>query len=579
MASRPSSSCSSTRPHPFLSRRERRRKIPDQVDSLAPYLPGLLRFRGQPINTRDWFPFNPLYSTRVPEFLTLRAGRGVGKSVAMMARQLIRLARFPYHQVLVVCPLVSQSDRLSIEYFQPMLAESPLGALLQHGGRSGSVRRRVFANGAIVNFLYAFVRVDQCRGYHIHDLIIDESQDIDPEFIPVLNECASLPNRTILCGGTSKTRDTSLEKSYQDSSASVWRIPCAACGHIATATLPPDGDVDQMIGPWRDDISEERPATVCPRCRRPIHPRHGWWEHRKPENAGRSLGLHIPQVIMPMHYANPQRWRDLLAKRDGSQNYTTGKFVNEVLGEPWDVAHRLIGIDDIKAAATLGPNTLEAARHRVSRAGYRLIVLGVDWGGGGVSGVSRTALAACGLAPDGTAEVLYGQKIPPEFDALREARTILQVAQALQVGVIAHDYNGVGSAREDLLRQFGWSLNQLMPIVYWDSPGNLIIDHVPPSGSRSRGYYHLQKARAFQFLAQAIRRQRVRFFNYDRVSDDHPGLLWDLYQLVEDAVEGPIRTHYRVRRASDSVSDDFAQAVNLGCWGLWHATGTRPKLD
>jgi phage terminase large subunit GpA-like protein len=105
---------------------------------------------------------------------------------------------------------------------------------------------------------------------------------MDPDLIPVIREVMSHSKWGISWfTGTPKTEDNAIEKQWQRSSQAEWFIKCEACNHY---NIPhKDYDLVKMIGPVRDDISEERPAVVCAKCSRPVQPRKGRWVHQRPE--------------------------------------------------------------------------------------------------------------------------------------------------------------------------------------------------------------------------------------------------------------------------------------------------------
>lgn len=379
-------------------------------------------------------------------------------------------------------------------------------------------------------------------------------------------------------GGSSKTNDTTLEKKYKESTQSLWHTPCT-CGATTVATVEDSGGhLHAMIGPYHDRISSSHPATLCHACRRPIHPGHGYWVHRYPERARVSVGLHIPQPIMPMHFTNPVKWRQLIGKKDGAANFGYGKYLNEVLGEPYDLAHRLITEAELQKAGQGRPaNTVENCRAACRSGVYQWIAVGVDWSGGGEDEVSRTGIAVVGLHRDGHLDVLYGCKRPSLEAAEDQARFILQLATDCGAMAIAHDYNGVGVAREDFLRMFGWPQERFMPLVYNDTPGKAVIDVLPAGGGRVRTAYRMSKPRSLQLFCSAVRRGRVRLFAYDYVNADSPGVLVDFTVLSERVIEAPGGSNvYRVYKASEEVSDDYAHACNMAAWCCWHAAGVQP---
>ena len=389
---------------------------------------------------------------------------------------------------------------------------------------------------------------------------------------------AASPQR--LYSGTSLTKDTLLEQQWNRSSQGVWHIPCGHCGFENIAALEPDGHLISMLGPIRDDVSEARPGVVCHRCSKPsnpkpINPRHGHWVHRRPELRKSFVGYHIPQILMPGHYASRVKWTELIGKMNGV--YSTGKFYNEVLGEPYDVAVKLVGEDDLrKAAAGVGPNTEAAAVRRAPM--YAQVVLGVDWGGGGEDGVSRTKCAAIGLRADGIAEVFYGAQFPPSTDRVAEGRAILKIAGFCRAKLIAHDYVGDGRTSESVLTHLGWPVNALAPMVYRQNLGGDILTFQKPVGNRTRPFYTLDKTESLRFVCLAIRALKVRFFDFDKIDGDRPGLVCDFLALAVEQVETPTGEVYRIRRSTMAGSDDFAMACNYGLCAMWEQTRSWPNV-
>jgi hypothetical protein len=521
------------------------------------------------------------FSTRTPQMLTARAARQIGKSRSLAARLLLRSASFPGYKSLVVLPLQEQSDRLSDQVFRPMIEDSPIRVKLQDDLRAapGSIRRRAFSNRSIINFGYAYLTAERLRGVDSRELDIDEAQDVNPQHMPVIRECqSSFTEPVTLMTGTSKTLDTLLNSSWNKSSQAVWHTRCG-CGYDNRAIVE-DGDLLAMLGPYRDDISEKAPGTVCARCQRPINPRTGRWVHRCPERAHVNAGYNLPQVIFPFHYAHPQKWADVLAKRDSrAAGYNQARFYNEVLGEPYEFATRLLSTTEIKKACRDFVNTLEAAVRRAQGHAYELIVLGVDWGGGGVDGGSQTRVAAAGFAADGGVDVFYGATMPFGLDAVDEANEVFKIAAALRVGYIAHDFNGAGSAREAVLTHMDWPIENIAPMVYAEIPGAKTVRYVPATGARYRGFYHLGKARSLQFVAAAVRRGLVRFYEYDHRGDDDPGLLHDFNNYVEHRITSPTgRSVYQVRAVNDTATTDFADAANMAISFTWESMQAWPSL-
>ncbi len=551
----------------------------DRITNLTEYLPGLLTIDQEPMSLADRFPFSPVFSTKQPPVVVHRSSRQIGKTRSIAGRLVLDCAMTPGEKVLIVTPLQEQSDVLSATIFKPMIEDSPIRVLLRPDGGVGSVRRRDFANRAMLQFSFAFLDTERVRSKTGRILYLDEAQDLNPGHVPVIEQCqASHRAPQTWVSGTSKTKDTFLEAKWQMSSQGVWHIPCSACGYDNRCCLEPDGDLLATIGPAHDGISERSPGTVCRGCLVPISPRLGRWVHRYPERLRDVAGYYAPQTIFPFHYAEPGKWRDLTARMNGVGGYTQAKFYNECLGEAFDQAFKLLSINDLQTAGQgVGPNTEAAAAARGWR--YVTVVLGVDWGGGGATGVSRTKVAAAGLTQSGRVEVFYGAQFAPGTDRVAEGREVLRIARLVNARMIAHDAIGVGVASEAVLTHLGWPVTHIAPMVYRGMTGGELVEFHQPAQQRMRGFFTVDKAKTLQFLAMAVRAGAVRFFDYDHVDSTNPGLLHDFLALVEDLVDTPNGGAYRIVRKKGSLdSDDFAHATNYAACALWEQTGSWPDL-
>lgn len=555
-----------------------------RIRNLSAILPGLVTVvteRGRvPMRLDNFFPFEDLFSTWQPPRIVHRSSRQIGKTYSLLARTAVECGLVAGTRVIVTTPLQEQSDALSSTIFRPMVDESPIRHLLSDTGSLGNVRMRQFKNGSLVWFSYAHGDTLRVRSKTGRIWLADEAQSMDPADAPVISSClraASQPQTWI--SGTSLTKDTWLELEWMESSQGIWHIECPHCSFENICAIEAEGGhLISMIGPWHADISERTPGVVCHRCQKPISPRFGRWVHRYPERLRDFVGYYAPQIIFPIHYALPNKWKELVGFMRGAGGYSTAKFYNECLGEAYDVAYKLVSIEDLKKAARLGPNT-ESEAARLARY-YSIVVIGVDWGGGGDDGVSRTKGAAIGLAPDGVADVFFGFGFPPSTDRVAEAREILRIAQLCNARLIAHDFGGgIGTASEAALTHLGIDIDRLVPIKY---TGVDTVDARPvfhqPGSEATRGYYTMHKSKSLQFLCNAIRYGKVRFFEYDHKGKDEPGHLHDFLSLVEDKIDTPTGGTYRIRRSSKTVCDDFSSAVNYGINTLWEYTQSYPNL-
>lgn len=549
------------------------------IQTLEPILPLLLTLKGKPYTLENHYPFAPLFRTRMPYNLVVMSGRQVSKSTSVSANGVIVANAIPHFSTLYITPLYEQIRRLSNNYVRPFIDQSPVKALWTGTSTENSVLQRSFKNESRMYFSFALLDADRIRGVSADRILIDEIQDMDPDHIPIIREVMSHSQWGISWyTGTPKTEDNTIESLWQRSSQAQWFIRCKRCNHW---NIPcKEFDIVEMIGPMRDDISNENPAVVCAKCQKPIDPRTGRWVHRYPEKRWDFAGYHIPQIIMPIHYSSRRKWSELLGKMRGAGNTTKAQFYNEVLGESFDEATKLVSMTELKSAAVLpwknNPADYSIPLKRSSEYLYRC--LAVDWGGGGEKETSFTTLAVLGLKGDGKIDVMWGRRLLTPHDHIGEARECLRVFNAFRCNFLAHDYTGAGSLRETFINHAGVPVNKLIPIAYVRTVSRDMISLHRATSSHPRDYHMLDKARSLQFTCNCIKVKYIRFFEYDYVNADDSGLLHDFLALIENKVDtahaGDLYTIIR----NPMFKDDFAQAVNIGCCALWHSTGTWPNI-
>ncbi len=552
-----------------------------RVHTLEPLLPLLLTLKGAPYTLEHHYPFAPLFRTHMPANLVVMSGRQVSKSTSLAANGVLVANAIPHFSTLYVTPLYEQIRRLSTNYVRPFIDQSPVKSLWTGTSTENSVLQRSFKNQSRMYFSFALLDADRVRGLSCDRINYDEVQDMDPDHIPIIREVMSHSDWSISWfTGTPKTEDNTIEGLWQDSSQAQWFCHCRACNYWNIPSK--EFNVIKMIGPVRDDISEENPAVVCAKCARPINPRwpENHWVHRYKERRYSFAGYHIPQIIMPIHYSKRKKWAELVSKSQGAGNTTKAQFFNEVLGESLDEATKLVTLSELKAAATLpwpnNPNDFSAIKGRVNEYQYRC--LAVDWGGGGEDETSFTTLAVLGWKMDGTIHCLWGRRLLTPHDHLGEAHECLRVFNSFQCHFLAHDYTGAGSLRETFINHAGVPMNKLIPIAYVRTAHRDLMSLHPATRQHPRDFHQLDKARSLQLTCNCIKLKALRFFQYDYVNKDEPGLLHDFLALIENKVDtahaGDLYTIIR----NPMFKDDFAQAVNIGCCALWHATSSWPNV-
>ena len=548
-----------------------RAELGNKTPTLEILLPLMLNLKGKPYSIKDHFPFAPIFRNRKPRKILLKTGRQVSKSTSLAADGIVTTVLHPFFTTLYVTPLFEQVRRFSNNYVRPFVDESPIKSLWLDQNSEQNVLQRSFKNHSKMQFSYALLDADRIRGITADKVAIDEVQDMDSDHIPIILETMSYSKYELSAyAGTPKTLDNTIEGLWQQSSQAEWFVPCFSCNHQNIPST--EYDLEKMIGPVRDDISPNMPATICTKCERPINPRFGRWVHRYPEKRWDFAGYHVPQVIMPIHYESADKWSTLVGKRDGweAQPHI---FYNEVLGESYDIGQKLVTLTELKAAACLPwPNNPQEPDKRVTAELRQYVkrVLAIDWGGGGEAGVSLTTLAVLGMTPAGNIDVLWGKRLTSPHDHLGEAGECLSWYKRFSCNFLAHDYTGAGTLRETFIVQAGLPLQKILPIAYVRAATKAPMYHVPSTALHPRDHYRVDKTRMLLYVTMFIKLGRLRFFEWDYRDTDQPGLIHDFLSLVENKVETKTASDiYTIGRAT-GLSDDFAQAVNIGCAALWY---------
>jgi hypothetical protein len=394
--------------------------------------------------------------------------------------------------------------------------------------------------------------------------------------------------------GTPKGYDNPIQKAWELSSQAEWVIKCreAGCGHWNFCST--EIDLFKMLGPAHRGIGpvEEGgvPGTVCAKCQKPVDPDTGTWLHAVEDRRWTYQGYHVPQCILPMHYASAQRWATLIGK---SQTLSPNVFANECLGASCDTGSKLISLQELRAACVLPIRNNQKKISRevfANRDDYRNVAIGIDWGGGGGDGIfsnteqarrrriSFTSIACIGQRHvDGKLDVLWGTRLLTPNDHALEAAQILEIVKQIRPNIVAHDVTGAGALRETLLIQAGLSSRGIMGIDYKHVPTGMPIQHVPEVPGDHRQFWRIDKTRTLLATINAIKFGAVRLFEYDQVSEDDPGVIADFLALTEEKVETQVGDRYIIRRLT-AFSDDFAHAVNFACVALWHSSRSWPDF-
>lgn len=544
--------------------------------NLRTVLPLIFNLRGKPYTLEDHFVFEPFFNLNMPLMTILKTGRQVSKSTSLAAQGILIANCIPFFDTLYVTPLYEMIRRFSNNYVRQFIEQSPVKRLWMNTSTENSVLQRSFVNHSKMIFSFAFLDAERTRGVSASKLAVDEVQDMDQDFIPIMMETMSASEWGITqLAGTPKTLENTIEQKWNDSSQGEWVIPCPRCHYDNVPALA--WDLDQMIGPWHPDISEARPGVICAKCKRPLSPRLGRWMHNHPHLVDHFAGYHVPQLLMPMHYADSKKWNILVGKREGRGSTPLNVFYNEVCGESYDMGAKMVTVTDLKRAAILGPNTYEHAAAQLDKYVHR--VLAVDWGGGGQKMTSFTSVAVLGMLPDGKIDCIYGWRSNTPHDWEAEAKQILHLLGRFRCSHLVHDYTGAGEGRHLFLSGSGYPESNIVGCAYIRAASGAIIRYIPYSDlTGNHAHWRVDKTRSLTLTCAVIKNGGLRFFDYDHKGADGQGLLHDFLALIEDKASSRTGSDLYTIIKPDKMSDDFAQAVNIGCMALYQMSGHWPNV-
>lgn len=432
-----------------------------------------ITLEGEPFSLKYFPMFHQIYNTEYPELL-LKCGRQVGKTVTEHNLMLIESVAIPGFRHLYVSPSKEQTQRFSVSKLQKTLIGSKdLRSLLLGADSRCNVFHHLYDNSSEVFLSYAGDSADRIRGISADRIHYDEIQDIPYDgVVPVINECASKSKyQYITYAGTPKSKDNTIEFLWEISTQNEWAVKCKSCNN------------------WNIYVNLHglgKKGIICLKCKRYVNPYHGRWIALNP--GGKIHGFHIPQVILPENNAicwrtmdeaekALTRWEKILLKLSSGE-YSESTFLNEVMGVSTASGTRLMSLDQLMAMRGEHQNSRHPGPHW-NKQNYRLIFAGIDWGGNGAEGISRTVLTIFGLGYDGSLTLLY-YRIYPIENPLSSLEDMIKMMRRYGVQCIGADAGEGTLANPMLRREFGYE--NVYPIRYMNQKNVLEWDEILHQG-------------------------------------------------------------------------------------------------
>lgn len=359
-------------------------------------------------------------------------------STTFVARQLIYCHVLPRFKTLYVTPTHPMRETYASRY-----AEMESMFRYKITGQNKYTKR--YHNGSIVNICYALTSARDIRGKTVHECVIDEAQNFDPEILPeVLYTMTTSDMPMSVYAGTALSIDTLLESKWQESSMGMWHIRAMDGKHWLNMY-----DSDTL-----DKVCRNPLGPTCPYTGKQLVVTDGCYVHANNAalQSGR-VGMHVPQCIIPDIAYNPIQWAKVYdhVTRD---NWT--KVLQECFGIATAEGSREITEADLAALCTL-KDTAADAKKKCAEGYYRLVISGCDWGGSDwnpaiKTKTSYTVHCIIGVAPDGVVDILHYKRYAG-MDYREIAMSIIGDHNAYKAHIMASDF-GVGMAYNMELRNY-----------------------------------------------------------------------------------------------------------------------------
>lgn len=534
---------------------------PEHLDSFT----FMLQHEGHPLRLDKFFSFLPMFQSVRPYRMVFKTGRQVAKTTSACASNTINRMLRPDTKALIVTPLFGQVHRISTEIAGPMVARGLFRDEILENTAQQVLKRR-YSNGSVDHYSYAFMSAGRIRSISgIDDIWLDEVQDIRTEFIPVIEQTSAgraMPGRK-LYSGTPLSMANTIQLLWEESSQAVEAIKCDHCGFWNLGCV--DQHLIRMIG---------KHSCTCAKCDRILDVMAKVYIPRYPEREEDFQGCHISQVLHPLHAMIPSKWHEL---RRNMENYTTAQFHNEVLGESYDSADRMIDLDSLRNACTLGPNTMEEALRLRDK--LELAAIGVDWTGGG-DGQSLTKVVFGGLERgSSTVKVLFMFALPPSMPIQSQIPEILRLVSMFRPDIFAHDYSGHGWLFETLGLNLDLDNRLIWPFEYGLSPNREVI-YSNESKTGLRKSLHLDHTRSLFALYSMIKAGRVLFPDWKGQTNPDSGgrPCDDFMHMYAESHPGLRSGEILYVRKDHGHSDDFVHATNFMASACWYAMGSYPTI-
>lgn len=387
-----------------------------------------------------------IYDTPAQRVL-LCCARQTEKSTLLGNLSLCYMSMIPSYKMLYVNSSATQAKTFSNDRVkEPIDTSLVLKGFTKHM-LSSNIFEKQLINRSKITIRYAFLNADRCRGIPTYGLTLDEFQDILPDNIPIIEQCASHSPPDLKrqwYAGTPKSLDNNLETYWSKySTQNQWVIP-------HDCKLGEGGRYWNILG----EKNIGKGGLICSSCGKRITPmaedaqwaamqqmEYDKWGSIKGDVSFE--GFRIPQLMVPW-----KPWKEILLDYE---SYPRDKFYNEVLGISYDSGIRPLSRADI--IQNCRSNIYMSEAEKLRELSYRQpFYAGLDYG----TGENSYTVLTIGTYIDGKFRIVYMHRFEGSDTEMRiQMEKVIELIDWFNIRTIGADYGGGFNQNDLLKRKYG----------------------------------------------------------------------------------------------------------------------------
>jgi hypothetical protein len=163
-----------------------------------------------------------MFHMQIGGFLAIRAGRQIGKSTSLSARQLIYAHIMSKRRSMYIVPHQSFLDTYANRVRE---MERAFRFYQVHKDYRQNLKYKEYPNESVTMLVKCLTDTQEARSKTTDEALFDECQLLDPDFLPDIEQCQKASRMpTTIYAGTSTTTDSLLETKFLDSSQAAWLL-------------------------------------------------------------------------------------------------------------------------------------------------------------------------------------------------------------------------------------------------------------------------------------------------------------------------------------------------------------------